>query len=174
MPVLLNLQCSVAGGDDGLEYWRQKNGKGGAWLPETIEVSIGPGGVQVRELLSEDEWHSDGDAGEATITKTYRLISTISYIKNNDDGKSVYTGHHVAHVHVAPAIKRKVKERQLKEVKILIAEAEIEGVAKEVGEKLKFQEVEGTTERGSSAKITMASKVSAPFVNFRRESNRRF
>ena len=165
LPVLLNIQCSVAGGDDGLEYWRQKNAKGGVWLPERIEVSIGSGGVSVKELLDgsdEEDWHAEGEAGAVTITKKYRLISTVSYIKNHDDGKSVYTGHHIAHVYVDPTMKRKVKERQLKEVKALISEAEIEDVASEVGEKLtlQFQEGERPAEKGFAKKITMASQIS--------------
>lgn len=178
LPRVLNLQCTVAGNDDGMEYWRQSNKKGGLWVPRRVEVELlEDGGVRVSELLEgEDgttEWQVEGGSGDSKVVskKKYELISTVSYIKNYDDGKMDFTGHHVSHIFVPPSNARKVKERQISEVKALIEEQEIENVTSSVGEKLNF-DGEGGEKAGeggaggglmgvaTSKKITLASQVS--------------
>eukprot|EP00520_Triparma_pacifica_P017671 CAMPEP_0118652152 /NCGR_PEP_ID=MMETSP0785-20121206/11163_1 /TAXON_ID=91992 /ORGANISM="Bolidomonas pacifica, Strain CCMP 1866" /LENGTH=1394 /DNA_ID=CAMNT_0006544645 /DNA_START=18 /DNA_END=4199 /DNA_ORIENTATION=+ len=54
LPVILSIQCSCAGDDEGIKMWRQKNAAGGLWLPQFIEIYVNKDGLIVKEWM-EDE-----------------------------------------------------------------------------------------------------------------------
>ena len=74
LPRVLNLQCTVAGDDDGIEYWRQTNKKGGLWVPSVVVVELlEGGGVKVSELLEGEDGEEEVRAEESITMRINRL-----------------------------------------------------------------------------------------------------
>ena len=72
LPVILSIQCSCAGNDEGIKMWRQPNSKGGIWLPEFIEICVIEDGVVVKEWIEDEkgvgEWKVAGGEVDSEAT----------------------------------------------------------------------------------------------------------
>jgi hypothetical protein len=149
LPRVLSLSCACAGRkkEDGLKFWRSTISAEEHWLPEVVEVELEEhDGVVVRELRrgvgeKKDDWDAfkgassipssvtklvcEKRASSATRKYRYQLDAVVSFVRDDLDSNASdsiiaeTSGHHVLHVRVPKAYKKKLLSEQLKELETL-------------------------------------------------------
>ena len=155
----LSASCAGRKEEEGLILWKESNRMNNHFLPEMIEIEIEKdGSVIIRELVHDektgrDSWKEckgsepisssisavilqSADASGASLRR-YRLDAVVSFVRDDLDRscpeeihqQAGPAGHHVVHVRVPTAFKKRVIEQQVDEVKRYLSTDQIENIS---------------------------------------------